>query len=91
MRTLLLLEDITDTMYIPGITPHTTLLAKTASLKCIIEDFKLSVTRDMKGELKDEFDAREIGGPGFVHANIFVFKLDKIITHNKFKTNQITS
>ena len=45
----------------------------------------------MKGELKDEFDAREIGGPGFVHANIFVFKLDKIITHNKFKTNQITS
>ena len=53
-------------MYITDISPHTTLLAKIESLECIIGDFKLSVTRDIKGLLKYKLDTREIGVPGFV-------------------------
>ena len=77
-------------MYITGITPHTTLLAKTESLKCIIEDFKVSVIRDTKGVLKDELDARDIGGTGFVQANIIFSKLDEITTNDKVTTKQRT-
>ena len=56
-------------MDITGIPPHTTLLAKTQSLKCIIEYFIVSITREIKGLLKYEFDARDIYGTGFVQAN----------------------
>ena len=38
----------------------------------------------MKVVLKDKIDVREIGGPGFVQANIIFPKLDEIITHDKF-------
>ena len=75
-------------MDITGIPTHTTLLAKIESLKCIIEDFKLSVTRDIKGSLKYKLDDREICVPGFVRGNIFLSKLDEIINHNKFTANQ---
>ena len=75
-------------MGITVVPPHTTLLSKTESLKCISEDFKVSVIRDMKIVLKDKLDAGDIGGPGFIQANIILFKLDEIITHNKFTTNQ---
>ena len=78
-------------MDITVIPPHTTLLAKTESLKCIIEDYKVSVTRDMKGVLKDYLDAREIGGPGFVQENIYISSINEIITHIKVTTNQSTS
>ena len=44
----------------------------------------------MKGILKDDIDAREIGGPGFVQANIILSNLDEIITHDKVTTNQST-
>ena len=57
-------------MDISGIPPHTTLLAKIESLKCIIECFKVSVNRGMNGLLKDEINARDIGGTGFVQANL---------------------
>ena len=77
-------------MYITGISPHTTLLAKTESLKCIIEHFKGYITRDIKGVLKDELYAIDIGGPVFVQANLFFSKLDEIIAHNKVTTNQST-
>ena len=59
-------EATIDTMDITGIPPHTTLIAKIEILKCIIEDFKVSVTRDMKVVLKDNLNTREIGGLGFV-------------------------
>ena len=59
-------EATTDTMDITGIPPHTTLLAEIESFKCIIEDFKLSVTRDIKVFLKYGIDSRDICGPGFV-------------------------
>ena len=62
VHTVWTLETITDTIHITDISPHTNLLAKTESLKWIIEDFKVYVTRDMKGALKDEIDSREIGG-----------------------------
>ena len=74
-------------MDITGIPLHTTLLAKMESLKCIIEGFKVSITRDMKGLLKDQLDAREIGGQGYVQSNLLVFKLNEIITQNKVTTN----
>ena len=63
-------------MGITGIPPHTTLVDETESLKCIIGYFKVSVTRYMKGGLKDELSAREISGPVFVQANLFFSKLD---------------
>ena len=44
----------------------------------------------MKGLLKENSDSREIGGLGFVQANIFFPKLDEIITHNKDTTNHST-
>ena len=53
-------------MELTGIPPHTTLLSKTESLNCIIEYFKLYVTREIKGLLKDELNAREIDGKSFV-------------------------
>ena len=62
-------------MDIPGLPPHTTIIAKTESLKFIIEYFKVSVTRYMKEVLKDKLDAREIDGPGFSVKSNF-FKLD---------------
>ena len=77
-------------MDITGITPHTTILAKIESLKCIIEDIKVSVTRDMKGVSKDGIDAREIGGTVFFQENLILSNLDEIITHNKVTTNQST-
>ena len=80
----------TDTIDITGIPPKTTLLARIESLKCIIQYFKISITRDMKGVLKDEIDAREIGGPGFVQENIIFSKIDEIIPHNTITTNQST-
>ena len=75
-------------MDITGITPHTIVLYKTESLNCIIEDFKVSVTRDTKRVLKDELNARDIGRPVFVQANLILSKMDEIITHNKVTTNQ---
>ena len=77
-------------MYIAGIHPHTTLIAKTQSIKFIIQNFKVSVPRNMKRVLKDELDARQIGGTDFVQANLTFSKLDEIITHNKVTTNQNT-
>ena len=56
-------------MDITGIPPHTTLVYKIEILKLIIEALKVSVTRDMKGLLKDKLNAREIGVPGFVQEN----------------------
>ena len=44
----------------------------------------------MKVTLKDEIDSRDIGGPGFVQANIILSNLDEIITHDKVTTNQST-
>ena len=44
----------------------------------------------MKGVLKDEIDAREIGGPGFVQENIIFPRIDEIIPHNMITTNQST-
>ena len=44
----------------------------------------------MKGILKVEINARDIGGRGFVQENIILSKLDEIITHNNVTTNQIT-
>ena len=41
----------------------------------------------MKGVLKDDIDAREIGGPVFVQKNLIFSKLDKIINHNKVTSN----
>ena len=55
-------EGTTDTMDIASIPPHNPLLARTESIKFIIEYFKVSVTRDMKGALKDELNVRDIGG-----------------------------
>ena len=77
-------------MDITGIPPHTTLLAKIESLKCIIGDFKLSVTRDIKGSFKYKLDDRDICVPGFVWGNLTLSKLDEIINHNKVTTNQST-
>ena len=73
-------------MAITFIPPQTTLLANIESLKYIIEDFKVSVTREMKGLLKDDLDARDIVGPVFVQENLFFSNLDEIIAkyyHNK--------
>ena len=83
-------EATTDTMEITGIPPHTTLVAQIEIIKCIIEYFKLSFTRDMKGLLKDTINARDIGGPVFVQKHLILSKLDEIITHNKVTTNQST-
>ena len=44
----------------------------------------------MKVILNDDIDSREIGGPGFVQANIILSNLDEIITHDKVTTNQST-
>ena len=88
VRTVWTSEATTDTMDITSIPPHTTLLAKNESLKWIIEDFKVSVTRDMKGVLEDDLYYRYIGGPGFVQANIIFPKLDEIISQNKVTKNQ---
>ena len=44
----------------------------------------------MKVILKDEIDSRDIGGPGFVQANIILSNLYEIITHDKTTTNQST-
>ena len=66
VRTVCPWEAITDTMDITGIPPHTILLVEIESLKCIIEYFKLYVTREIKGLLKDELNAREIDGKSFV-------------------------
>ena len=70
-------ESTTDTMDITSIPPHTTLLVKTESLKCIIQYFKVFITRDMKGVLKDELNAREIGWSGLFQANIIFTSLIK--------------
>ena len=75
-------------MDITGIPPQTTLLAEIESLKCFIEYFKVSITRDMNVLLKDYLGVREIGGTGFVHINIILSKLDGIITHNKVTKNR---
>ena len=77
-------------MDITGIPPHTTLLAKIERLKCIIEYFKVSVTGDMKGGLKDYLNVRNINGLGFVQSNLSLSKLDETINHNKVISNQIT-
>ena len=77
-------------MDITVIPPHTTLVSKIERLKCIIEYFEASVTRDMKGLLKDELNARENGGPGFARNNLILSKLDEIITYNKFTAYQST-
>ena len=53
--------------------------------------FKVSITWDIKGVLKDELSSRDIGGPGFVQKNLTFSKLDEIITRNKFTTNHSTS
>ena len=74
-------------MEITGIPPHTTLLAKIESLKCIMGYFKVYDTRSMKEVLKDKLGAREIGGPGFVQENLILSYLHEIITHNKVTTN----
>ena len=80
-------EATTDTMELTGIPPHTTLLSKTESLNCIIEYFKLYVTRDTKGVLKDKIDNREIRGPGFVQENLILSKIDENISQNLVTTN----
>ena len=59
----------TDTMYITGIPPHTTLVYKIVILKLIIEDLKVYVTLYVNRLLKDELNAREIGVTGFVQEN----------------------
>ena len=83
-------EGNTDNMNITGIPPQTTLLAKIESLKCIIQDLKVSINIDMKGVLIDELDARDIGGPVFFQENLILSKLDKSITKNKVTKNQST-
>ena len=77
-------------MDITGIPPNTTLVSKIERLKSIIEHFKVSFTRDMKVVLKDKLYAIDIGGPGLFQANLIIFKLDEIITHNKVTTNHST-
>ena len=77
MRTLCPWESTTDTIGITDIPPHTTLLAKIEILKCIIKDFKVFFTRDMKKVLKDNLDDREISGTGFVQENLILSKLDE--------------
>ena len=77
-------------MYITSIPPHTTLVAKIERLKCIIEDFKVSVIRYTKTVLKEKLNTRYIGEPGFVQGNLIFSKLDELITHNKVTTNQST-
>ena len=44
----------------------------------------------MKGALKENINARDIDGLGFVQANLIFSKLDEIITHDKITTNQST-
>ena len=66
-------DATTDITYITNILPHTTVLAKTESLKCIIEGVKLSFTSDTKGVFKDELDAREICGTGFFQSNVVLY------------------
>ena len=83
-------EATTDTMDVTGIHPHTTLVSEIERLECIIEDFKVSITRYIKGGLKDELNARYIGGLVFLQEKLIISKLDEIITHNKVTTNQIT-
>ena len=90
VRTVFPWEATNDTMYITGIPPHTTLIYEIESLQCIIQYFKVSITRDIKGLLKDNLDAREIGGLVFVQAKLIFSKLDEIITHNNVTTNQST-
>ena len=90
VRTLFPWEATNDTMDITGIPPHTTLIYEIESLQCIIQYFKVSITRDIKGLLKDNIDAREIVGMGFVQAKLIFSKLDEIITHNKVTTKQST-
>ena len=66
VRTVCLWEATIDTMGITGIPPHTTLLEKIEIFKCIIDNFKVSITRDIKLLLKDKLNVRDIGGPCFV-------------------------
>ena len=42
----------------------------------------------MKGLLKDEIDAQDICGTGFVQENLILSKLDEIIIHNKVTSKQ---
>ena len=56
----------TDTLEITGIPPHKTLLAEIESLRSIIEDFKISLNSDINNTLREQFYAREVGGPSFV-------------------------
>ena len=44
----------------------------------------------MKGVFKDELNAREINGLGFVQRNLIFYNLDETITHNKITTNHST-
>ena len=64
VRTVRPWEATINTMDITDIPPHTTLLSKIEGLKCIIESFKVSVTRYIKVVLKDKRNAVEIGGSG---------------------------
>ena len=59
-------DATTNKVKITGISPHTTLLAEIESLRIINKALKLSLNYYIKNNLREELDAREVGGPGFL-------------------------
>ena len=83
VRTACPWDATTDTVCITRITPHTLLLAETESLRSIIEAFKISLNSDIRNTLREELDAREVGGPGFVQSNIILSNIDQLLIQNQ--------
>ena len=58
-------------------------MSEIESLRSIIEASKISLKGDIKYNIREEFDAREVGGPIFVQSNIILLNIDKLLVQNQ--------
>ena len=52
-------------------------------LRSIIKDLKISFRSDINNTLREELDAMEVEGTGFVYSNIILSKLEKMLVQNQ--------
>ena len=72
-------EESSNPIEITGIPPHTTLLAEIEGLRKMVSGIGASIASEMKGALRDELDAREVGGTAFAQSSLILSKLDLLV------------
>ena len=72
-------DQTSDTPEITGIPPDVMILAEFQEMKLELSNLRSGLESSFKQSLKDELDARDVGGSGYAQANEMMTKLDKLI------------